>query len=238
MQDVLLYNMAFTTGLILCRGVDRITTHIMQVEIYRDTEEFCATAHYQQWLSQWQPPRGAQVDLWVDNDQELWRTRMTPRHQSLTRWTTRLQFHLLESIQPGHLPCVDVGCGHNWLKQFHPGIWGVDPRSPQHRDEELTPEWWVHNWGRWPRAFAINSLHFCPQREIPHQLAKLGGLLSPGGRAFVALNRARVRDHTQDYQEELMRDQLAQIAGLTRMVWLEEPRDAAMDGNVWLWLRA
>ena len=228
-----------TKELIWCRAIDRqISTHIMHMEIYRDAAEFCATHHYQEWLARWQPPQAAQVDLWVDHEQEwqLLQTTMTPRHQALTRWATRVQFYLLHSLEIGDLPCVDVGCGHNWLRQFHAQIWGVDPHHAQHRDQQLTPEWWIPNWGQWPRAISINALHFCDQWEIPHQMAKVRGLLSPGGRAVVTLNRRRIQELTQDYQEDRLRDQLSELPGLTRMVWLDEPSDAVMDGNVWLWL--
>lgn len=212
----------------------------MQVEIYPDPAAFCQTPAYQEWLAQWRPPRPAQVDLWVHHEQELrpQLERRTPRWSRLTRAATRLPFHFLDSLEIGALPCVDIGCGLNWFKAFYPTIRGVDPRNEQHRDEELTPAWWIPNWARWPRAFSVCAMHFFPQGEIAQQIAKVRGLLTPGGRAFVALNRARIREQTADYQELLLRDQLAQTPGLARMVWLDQPASAQMDGNVWLWLGA
>ena len=220
--------------LILCRAA-WITTHIMQVEIYPDLAAFCGRADYQQWLSQWQPPAG--VELWLDHEQQP-AAAMTPRQKELTRRATRLPFYFLDSLEIGGRACVDIGCGHNWFPQFYPTVWGVDPGHEQHRDAELTPAWWWHNRHRWPRALAINSLHFCPQQEVTGQVSLVLSLLEPGGRAMVALNRTRIQEHTPDYQAELMRDQLSQTPGLTRMVWVDSPRDAFMDGNVWLWLRA
>jgi hypothetical protein len=208
----------------------------MQVEIYPDLAAFCGRADYQQWLSQWQPPAG--VELWLDHEQQLVSPGdpMTPRQQELTRRATRLPFHLLESLEIRDLACVDIGCGHNWFRHHHPRMWGVDPDHEQHRDEELTPAWWWQNRHRWPRALAINSLHFCPQQEVTGQVSLVLSLLEPGGRAFVALNRARIEERTPRYDESPLRQQLSQSAGVTRMVWVDSPRDAFMDGNLWLWL--
>ena len=212
----------------------------MQVETYPDLAAFCGRADYQQWLSQWRPPAG--VELWRDHELDRWDWGLrppitpTPRQRDLTRRATRLPFHLLESLEIRDLACVDIGCGHNWFRAHHPRVWGVDPHHEQHRDEELTPAWWWQNRHRWPRAFAINSLHFCPQQEVAGQVSLVLSLLEPGGRALVALNRARIEERTPHYQAELMRDQLSQIAAVTRMVWIHSPHDAAMDGNLWLWL--
>jgi hypothetical protein len=216
-----------------------ISTHIMQVEIYKDTAAFCQTPDYLRWRDLWQPPT-QMVDLWVDHDLEMRppANPMTPRQGYLTRMATRLPFHHLESLAIGDLRCVDLGCGHNWFQQFYPSIWGVDPIHPAHRDEPLTPAWWRANQGQWPRAFSICALHFCPQPAIMHQLARVRGLLAAGGRAWIALNRARIEERTRHYQEHQLRDQLAETPGLTRMVWLDGPSNASMDGNVWLWLEA
>jgi hypothetical protein len=156
------------------------------------------------------------------------------------RVATRLPFYLLDSLQIGELGCVDIGCGHNWFRQFYPSIWGVDPDNRPHRDELLTRGWWRANQGRWHRALSICALHFCPQPAIRHQLARVRGLLAPGGCAVVALNRRRIEQSTQHrpYSESRLREDLGALPGLTRAVWLDEPGDAGMDGNVWLWLEA
>ncbi len=208
----------------------------MQVETYPDQEAFCRTPAYQQWLSQWPQPAHAAVDLWVDHDQHM--LDMWPRRLHLTRCATRLPFHFLDSLEIGDRACVDIGCGHNWFPQFYPTLWGVDPNHEHHRDEELTAEWWGANWGQWHRAYSNSAMHFCQQAEIPQQMARVRGLLRPGGRAMVSLNRHITHEFTADYQEDRLRDQLAQTPGLTRMVWIDSPANACMDGNVWLWLRA
>jgi len=206
------------------------------IKQYSTPEAYCATPDYQQWLSTWHPPHG--VDQWMDSEHNMWHfgTRgQTPREFMMRRRATRLPYHLLDSL---HMTgaCVDIGCGHNPFKSSYPGMWGVDPNHEAHRDEQLTPEWWKHNWGKWRHAFTCNAMHYCDQTAILDQLAKVRGILAPGGTAVIALNRARIEDRTTNYDSTLLRETLSGTPGLTRMVWIDEPGDAGMDGNTWLWL--
>lgn len=175
------------------------------------------------------------------HDSEITLPSHTPRGDLLhlePAATTRLPFYLLDSLEIGDLPCVDVGCGHNWFQRFYPRIWGVDPGHARYRDELLTPEWWISNWGRWPRAFSICAMHFFDQDTISREVLKVRGLLSPGGRAMVAISRARVGEQSTRYDPERLCRTLADLPGLARMVWFDRPLDASMDGNVWLWFTA
>ena len=213
----------------------------MHMEHHPDLESFCRTDHYQQWLASWSPPRGAAVDLWRDSEHPFYHDHgpvQTLRQWGLTRVATRLPFYLLATLEIGDLACVDIGCGHNWFRRFYPSIRGVDPYCEQHRDEELTPAWWIPNWGRWPRAFSINALHFADQATFARDMRKVRGILCPGGRAVITLNRIRIEERTPGYSDVALRHTLEAVPGLTRMVWMDEPRAAEMDGNVWLWLEA
>jgi len=213
----------------------------MKMEHHPSYASFCATDSYQQWLAGWRQPRDSGVEMWQDSEQDLWpdpAVVQTPRQYALTRVATRLPFYLLDTLEIGDLPCVDIGCGHNWFKGFYPTIRGVDPHNERHRDELLTPEWWIPNWGQWPRAFSCCAMHFCDQATIADNILKVRGILSPGGRAMIAINRARIRERTPHYSEARLRDQLEAVPGLTRAVWMDSPRDSGMDGNVWLWLEA
>jgi hypothetical protein len=218
----------------------------MTPEHHLDHNQFCTTVSYQHWLKAWQPPSHAAHVRWIDHeleiftkvprlDHELEIFTKVPRAAGLTSWTTRMAFYLLDSLEIGDRSCVDVGCGENWFKRSYPSVWGVDPLLPQHRDEELTPEWWIPNWGKWHRAFAINSMHFCTVGDVAQQMGKMRGILAPGGKAIVTLNRQRIKDITPDYSETLLYDILCPLPGLTRMVWLDQPIDSCIDGNVWLW---
>jgi hypothetical protein len=199
------------------------------IERYGSHLDYCALPQYQSWLAQWRPPPDIN---WVDSEQE-WPLGVTPRYLWQERHGTRLAYHLLDSLEIGDRRCVDIGCGHN----PHPGLWGVDPANERHRDELWTPEWYVHNWGRWPHAFSCNAIHFCDQDTIALNIAKVRGVLRPGGTAVITLNRARIAERTQDYDEHGLYEALCQTPGMTRMVWFDQPQEAGLDGNVWIWLR-
>jgi hypothetical protein len=150
---------------------------------------------------------------------------------------TRLVYHLLDSLDMGTLDCVDIGCGHNVFRGHYGGLYGVDPHNKSHRDAQLTPDWYRVNHGKWSHAFSCNAIHFHDQTEVVNQIAKVRDILRPGGTAVIALNRARIQDFTRHYDPELLYDTLGKTPGLTRMAWIDEPKEASMDGNVWLWLR-
>ena len=211
------------------------------VQRYPSQQDYCDTEAYRSWLGSWSPPRHCHVDLWTHSDQQYHASTldMTPRQRGVSIITTRMPFHLLDSLNMGSAPCVDVGCGYNWFKRSYPNIWGVDPHNAQHRDEELTSAWYERNWRQWAHAFSCNAMHFHHHSEIPAQVAKVRGILRPGGTAVVALNRARIRDSSGDgYDEHVLYGDLARTPGLTRMVWIDTPEDCYMDGNTWLWLTA
>ena len=206
-----------------------ISTHTM-IERYLSYRDFCDTAAYRSWRSRWEPP--ADDINWMDHDDDLVRHH-TPRHRINERHGTRLAYHLLDSLEIGDQRCVDIGCGHN----PHPGLWGVDPHNEAHRDELLTPEWYIANWGQWPHAFTCNAMHFCDQDTLPDNIAKVRGILRPQGTAVIAINRARIQDFTTRYDPQRLWDTLGQTPGMTRMVWVDQPQEAGMDGNVWIWIR-
>jgi hypothetical protein len=210
------------------------------IERYGSYADYCATPAYQQWLAAWSPPRHVAIDRWHDSETEMHDQNgvnpVTPRQHARQRHATRLAYHLLDTMEMGTRDCVDIGCGDNVFKRTYPGLWGVDPHSEGDRDELLTPEWYIPNWGQWAHAFTCNAMHFCDQDAITHNIAKVRGILRPGGTAVIAINRARIEERTPDYDPQRLLDTLGQTPGMTRMVWMDEPQEASMDGNTWIWL--
>lgn len=208
---------------------------------YPNLEAYCATPAYQSWLAQWRPdPAYATMDVWHDTetqmrDQNRPGQRVTPRQHARQRHATRLGHHLVASMGIRDR-CVDIGCGDNWFRHTHPGWWGVDPHHEAHRHERLTADWWRANWGRWPHAFTCCAIHYCDQDEIHRQIAKVRGLLRPGGTAVIALNRQRIQDHSRPYDEARLYHELCQTPGMTHGAWFDTPQDSPMDGNLWIWL--
>ena len=212
-----------------------------QIEHYPDQQTFCHTQSYITWKQNWQPSHNIAVDYWIDVEQDLYTQRyLTPREMGLTRYTTRLPFYLIDSLNIADHSCVDIGCGYNWFRQIYPSIWGVDLAGVAHNtkaNEILNLEWWQDNRNRWSRVFSICSLHFCSQDQILNQLDQVIQILKPNGCAVITLNRARIQERTPQYQVDTLRETLQSAQHLTRMVWLDSPTDAGWDGNVWLWFQ-
>jgi hypothetical protein len=203
-------------------------------EIERLTQqEFIASQEYQGWLATHKDPPGV---TWVDSVDSMWHTpQHTARGWARTRWDTRLHLWLWHTLAVADR-CVDVGSGEAPFRQR--GAWGVDPEWPQHRHEELTQAWWHSNRGQWPRAMAINSLHFGPIDTVRENLCLFQGLLMPQGRSVAAINRQRVGEIDPGYTDRRMEAMIQGLPGVARVMWFTQPRDDGMDGNLWIWFRA
>jgi hypothetical protein len=188
--------------------------------------DYCATDCYQSWLAGFKPPAEWPVDVWMDSEQSQW--QWTPRRHAQTRWATRLPFHLIDSILPIPSQSVDIGCGEHLFGTAYPGVTGVDLRFAS--DDWLDSAWWHQNRDRWGWAWSICALHFVADwAGLAHNIAQLVSVLRPGGRAFVAINRECVaRPGTAEV--------LAGWPSVDRVIWLDQPHNAPMDGNVWIWI--
>ena len=196
---------------------------------YNSFADYCGTDQYREWLRTWQPPSQWPVDQWIDSEADQW--QWTPRQHGLTRWSTRLFHHLVDSVDVGAHRTVDIGCGENLLAQVYDTVTGVDPRFAA--DEQLTDQWWHTNQGQWPRAIAVNSMHFVSDvKHIADQLKRVQSVLTDQGQAMVTLNRHMIPNSDQLWH------MVPLWQGISRAVWIDQPANAPVDGNVWLWLRS
>jgi hypothetical protein len=209
----------------------------VQVTKFSTHQDYCKTEVYQNWLKGWTPPSSLKIDKWCDSEMDLFSLARTPREYYANKCATRLAFHLIDQLNIDTKKTVDVGCGGNFFKKIYPNIWGVDMNGSAF-DEKLTPDWYIDNWGKWSHAFAINSMHFFPQQQIPEQVKKIIGILQPNGTAFITLNRQRIKDFSDDqYNENKLLNDLQDIDKVTRIIWFNEPKEAFMEGNVWLFIK-
>ena len=199
----------------------------MMWQHFDSLDDYCATDSYQQWLATWHEPSWP-VDTWIDSEQQQW--QWTPRQHGLTRWSTRLAHHLLASIAVQDHATVDIGCGENLFASAYSTVTGVDPRFTA--DAQLTDSWWQHNQGVWPRAYALNSLHFVTEpQHLEGQLQRVISTLASQGRALVTVNRNMIPQSDQLWQL------VPQWSGIERAVWIDTPSNAPVDGNCWFWLK-
>ncbi len=199
----------------------------MMWQHFDSLDDYCATDSYRQWLATWHEPSWP-VDTWIDSEQQQW--QWTPRQHGLTRWSTRLAHHLLASIAVQDHATVDIGCGENLFASAYSTVTGVAPRFTA--DAQLTDSWWQHNQGVWPRAYALNSLHFVTEpQHLEGQLQRVISTLASQGRALVTVNRNMIPQADQLWQL------VPQWSGIERAVWIDTPSNAPVDGNCWFWLK-
>ena len=204
------------------------------IEKFQNHKQYCKSKKYKDWLTSWTPP--VQIKEWVDHEVEIFNYK-TPRHRLHTSISTRLIFHLLDSIGIGKQKSIDIGCGTNFVAKYYDHVHGVDPYFPEYRNNSLTPDWFINNWQKWPLCFAINSMHFVPQSEIVNNINKISGLLTNKGKAIVTINRKMINEFTgRSYNSEELFDKLKTCNNLKHMLWFDNPKHADIDGNVWLYL--
>lgn len=211
-----------------------------QIETHQTQQDYCQTPAYRKWVSNWKPKDNT-IDVWADTEDAIyWNPEgdSTPRERIYQRRSTRLPYHFLEELGiDDKKPTVDIGCGYNMFSRVYPFIWGVDPNHPS-AHEKLDQNWWTQNLEQWNTAFAINSMHFVSQSQIPNQLEKMVSILQPYGKAFVALNRGRIKAHTgNDYNALKLQEDIHHMSNVTRIIWIEKPEEEGLDGNVWIWLK-
>lgn len=181
------------------------------------------------WRSGWPRPPGTQ---WLDSEWDIWHRRdriLTPRHRHRMSWDSLTsQWQISTVYRPGR-PCLDLGSGP--LENPHwPGMEARDT-DPAMGRPLITPAWYSENRAQWSAVWACCSLHFGPRSQVARAIGQARSLLSAGGQLMVALNRARIADG-------LTPGQLTELPEPRRAIWFDQPGDAALDGNVWLWYGA
>lgn len=204
---------------------------------HKDYQSFCNTSEYKKWAANWNATdwQGEWQDFVIYED--LY-SKHNPRDHLMhpdPATQTRLPYWLLDSFANNDSECVDIGCGTNLFAKYQSNITGVDPEYPDFRNYILNDAWWVDNWGKWPRVFSVNALHFVSQNDWPALIHKATGVLKSGGEAIISVNRQRIKDMEQTFTEEIMRDQISQMAYCKKVIWFQNPLDASLDGNVWMW---
>lgn len=215
----------------------------MQWQEFKDYQEFCDHDQYKNWMSAWNQPKQnvTFIDYFLGWSWELQYGPYRALHRTFLAnpWpprATRLPYWLLDSLDLQDFSCVDIGCGENIFTEYNSKIWGVDPNHPEHRNEELTPEWYITNWNKWDRVFSLCALHFWPQQQCCEIIdEKIQGIMKQNGKALVSLNRERIKERTINYDPDLFKTQISNLQGINKVIWIESPEDAPMDGNIWMW---
>jgi hypothetical protein len=110
-----------------------------------------------------------------------------------------VSFYYLEYLTR-HNPEViyDLGCGANYFKRYIPNIIGIGEEPPDNMffrgdiSGKFDQQWVEENQGKIASIFSICALHFIPITQMRQQVLDLASTLTPGGRAYIALNASRM----------------------------------------------
>ena len=122
----------------------------------------------------------------------------TPRYRTLKSRIIHLQpFYILDYISSMSEDVIyDIGCGYNFFKKFY-NIIGIDPYD-KHADinEGFDEKFAIKYQSSFANTFSINAIHFCNLLNLEKQIIGYFNLVKPGGYSYLAINMARVFDHT------------------------------------------
>lgn len=74
---------------------------------------------------------------------------------------------------------LDIGCGHNPLKEHFPNLYGIDPYIETNTDEVVSWEDFVPKQD-FDRYFILGSINFGTHYHIDKYMKKLGDMVKPG----------------------------------------------------------
>ena len=127
-------------------------------------------------------------------------TKPTPRHQLVQVVVPVASWYYLNYL---NYDCemVDLGCGFNFFKPFFPNLIGVGAEDTPEtffgdKHDYVDDEFYKHNKNSYESVFSINSLHFHPLEDLRKICINFADMIKPGGRGYLALNFARLKERT------------------------------------------
>lgn len=179
------------------------------------------------------------------------RRRDTPRYSIILCVVPCAAFYYLNyllEICPENI--VDIGCGMNFFKDIIPGLIGIDcTGSEMDLCDVFDNTFSVGHTDQFTCAFSIDALHFIPITEFYNRVMEFANIIQPGGRGYLALNSARMLEHTSNTtrleifnttnpSNEQIANYIDQEINKLQIKWLvidnliiEQP-DEFIDGNI------
>lgn len=152
---------------------------------------------------------------------------------------------------------VDIGCGANLFKPlikkiYNIDCYGIDPTTGNQAADEFDifdSDFSQGHTEAYQSAFSINALHFVPLNQLSTRVNEFYNVIAKGGKGFLALNSARMLEHTQHdwlttmfgtstpspvQVQEYVQGQLSTLAidFIVIDLLITERPDEVMDGNI------
>lgn len=182
----------------------------------------------------------------------------TPRENLLTKKFSMIPLWYLNFLGSGSPEkIVDIGCGANLFKPlikkiYNIDCYGIDPTTENQAADEFNifnSDFSQGHTEAYQSAFSINALHFVPLNQLSTRVNEFHNVIAKGGRGFLALNSARMLEHTQrDWLiimfgtsvpspaqiQEYVQEQLSklEIDFIVIDLLITEHPDEFMDGNI------
>jgi hypothetical protein len=132
---------------------------------------------------------------------EKWnRYNLTPRQSMVDPSVSMASFYYINYLIKENVDYIaDIGCGMNFFKDVLPiRVHGIDGVG-NYDEHNLFDEHFVENHENfYDSAISIDALHFIPITEFKQRVMEFYKVIKPGGRAYLAMNVARIIDNTDE----------------------------------------
>ena len=113
-------------------------------------------------------------------------------------------FYLRKLLEKNPTTIYDLGSGWNIFKKYIPNIIGVSPSHYRDHNSDIcaivNDAYVKAHQNNFESVFSINALHFRPLGSLEKIIKEFVSMIKDGGRGYLALNLARLVDHTdQDF---------------------------------------
>lgn len=130
---------------------------------------------------------------------EKWhKQNSTPREQMIHPAVPMCSFYYINYLIRENVDYIaDIGCGINFFKDVLPiRVHGIDGIG-DYDEQNLFDEHFVKNHENfYDSAISIDALHFIPITKFKNRVMEFYKVIKPGGRAYLAMNAARLIDFT------------------------------------------
>jgi len=127
---------------------------------------------------------------------------ITPRHRISsppTVFAATSFYYIKFLLDQSPKVIYDIGCGYNPFKKYIPNLVGIDSQAHNNVvfpdiDDSFNQEFVEKYKHTMETFFSICALHFIPLQDLKSQILAAASCLQPGGRAYIALNLARLAE--------------------------------------------
>lgn len=123
----------------------------------------------------------------------------TPRLRAVSGIIPCASFYYLDFLIANNPDVIyDIGCGMNFFKGIVPNIVGIDGDWNPDIWDVFDEEFANNHKNFFQKAFTINALHFCSILDFCKRINDFAETIAPGGQGYIAMNAARMMEHTND----------------------------------------